>query len=346
MRRVPIVLLAPLAFLASPSAGQGPGAPHNGAERPSLEEAFRRAGELGPLTSLLVPRGGDLIGERYYRGLRRGQRVNVKSVSKIIISTLVGIAVARGDLRTVEQRLVEFFPERFARESDPRWYRITLGDLLSMRAGLESTSFGNYGPWVSSANWVDWALDQPFECMPGACWSYSTGNTHLFSAILTKATGKSTLAYAREVLFGPLGLRLAPWERDPQGIYLGGNNMMLSPRELLAFGNLYANGGRLGDRQILSEEWIRLSWRRLERSPWNGHWYGYGWWTRDLAGYAVHFGWGYGGQFVFVVPDLDIVVVATSSLRGRRGRGHNWAVLRLLRDYVIPAVEVGGEGRE
>jgi len=330
-------------LLASPAAAQdGLMVPSlldvSGLDPVALDRAFDHAAELAPLNSLIVARSGRVVREQYFRGLRPGQRVNVKSASKSIISTLVGIAIAQGHLRTVEQRVAEFFPEQFEGETDARRWRISIRDLLSMRAGLESTSFGNYGAWVSSPSWVRSALAMPITCVPDQCWEYSTGNSHLLSAILTKATGVSTLAYARRALFEPIGVQLASWERDPQGIYLGGNNMRLSPRELLAFGMLYANGGKYGDRQIVPEEWIELSWQSRSRSPWNGHQYGYGWWTREFGGHAVHFAWGYGGQYLFVVPDLDLVVVATTSLSGRRPRDHNRQVLRLMRDYVMPAV--------
>ncbi len=111
-----------------------------------------------------------------------------------------------------------------------------------MQAGLERTSGGNYGAWISSRNWVRDALRRPFVTDPGGSMLYSTGSTHLLSAILTKASGKSTLALAREWL-GPAGVRVTDWERDPQGIYLGGNQMAMTPRSLLAFGELYRRGG-------------------------------------------------------------------------------------------------------
>jgi CubicO group peptidase (beta-lactamase class C family) len=207
-----------------------------------------------------------------------------------------------------------------------------------MTAGLEGTSFDNYGEWVGSRNWVRSALERPLECQPGVCWSYSTGNTHLLSAALTRVTGRSTLAYARRVLFDPLGIPLAPWDRDPQGIYLGGNNMRLRPRDLAVIGQLYLDGGRAGGRQLVPEEWIRASWQPQVTSPWNGYDYGYLWWSRELAGERVHFAWGYGGQFLFVVPGLDATVVVTSSLDGTSAGRQSRAVHRLVGRYVIPVL--------
>ena len=116
-----------------------------------------------------------------------------------------------------------------------------------MRSGLQSTSNRYYGAWVQSGNWVQYALDRPLLAEPGTYMDYSTGSSHLLSAILTKATGKSTWQYAQEVLAKPLGFSLAQWPRDPQGIYFGGNDMLMTPRQMVAFGELYLEEGqRLG----------------------------------------------------------------------------------------------------
>src|SRR5690606_10421134 len=136
---------------------------------------------------------------------------------------------------------------------------ITIENLLTMQSGLESTSNRNYGAWVLSSDWVAYALRQPLESAPGTRMAYSTGNTHLLSAILTEATGLSTLAYARRVLGEPLGFHLASWPTGPEGIYFGGNDMEMTPRQMVAFGELYLNGGRADDRQIIPERWVEAS---------------------------------------------------------------------------------------
>src|SRR5690606_12622029 len=124
-------------------------------------------------------------------------------------------------------------------DADPRIDDITIGHLLSMQAGLARTSGANYGRWVASPNWVRAALAMPFEDNPGAGMLYSTGSTHLLSAILTRRTGRSTLDLAREWLGRQEGFAIASWTRDPQGIYLGGNQMAMTTRSLLAFGEIY-----------------------------------------------------------------------------------------------------------
>ena len=306
-----------------------------------LERMLERAEQLTPLSSLVISRRGEVVVEKYYRGMRADRTVNVKSVSKTLLSPLVGIAIRDGLLEGPGQRIDEFLPEMFDRleasgRLDPRKRRVTLHHLLSMTTGIQGTSFGNYGAWVASRNWTWDALRRPMECDPGRCWEYSTGNTHLLSVILSRRSGKSLRAYAREVFFGPLGIPLYEWDRDPQGYYLGGNNMAMRPRDLLKFGQLFLDRGGYEGEQLVPEEWIDLSWQSRNRSPWNGHWYGYLWWTEDWGGEIAHFAWGYGGQYVVVVPRLDLVAVVTSSL-ARTQRGHTRRVRDFFDDYVVPA---------
>lgn len=311
-----------------------PLAPHDSA---ALERALRRAEQLRPLTSLLISRDGELIVENYYNGMRADRTVNLKSISKTLLSPLVGIAIRDSLLTGVDQPLHELLPEYFNESDDPRKHRILLEHVLSMRTGLETTSFGTYGSWIASPDWVRFALDQPFVCDPGRCFEYSTGNSHLVSVILTRASGMSTLAFARQNLFGPLGIPLSGWDRDPQGYLLGGNNMSLTPRDLLKFGELFLGGGVDQGRQLVPEEWIEAAWGDYAISPWNGHHYGYLWWSDRWGGERAFFAWGYGGQYLVVVPRLSLVAVVTSSLRQGRGFGHTRALRRFFDDYLVPA---------
>lgn len=319
--------------------------PTRGLDGMLLAQAYRRAAELPRLHSLLVARHGVLEREEYFRGPGRDRAVNIKSASKSVLAALVGIAIAEGHLEGIDQPIAPLFPEYLRSQVNPRIGDVTIAHLLSMQAGLEPTSFGNYGRWVSSGNWVRYALERPFVDEPGGRMLYSTGNTHLLSAVLTRATGTNTLAYARAKLGGPLGMELPAWTRDPQGVYFGGNEMSLRPRDLLAFGELYRNGGRHEGRQVVPAEWVRESWRRRTTSPFNGHGYGLGWWMRRSGSYDVYFAWGYGGQYAFVVPDLELTVVTTSDPVAPREGDHNGALQLLLDELLIPAAEAGAGER-
>jgi CubicO group peptidase (beta-lactamase class C family) len=310
-----------------------------------LSQALQRAAELPRLRGILVSQRGEIVLERYVGSAGADRATNIKSASKSVLSALVGIAIAEGHIRGIDQPISDFFPTYFAwPDVDPRKRQITVGNLLSMQSGLESTSFDEYGAWVGSSNWVTAALDQPMVDAPGGRMLYSTGSTHLLSAILTRATGRSTWQYANEKLAEPLGFRIRPWQRDPQGIFFGGNDMYLTPRQMLAFGQLWLNGGLHGDRQVVSAAWVQESVRRRATSPFNGHGYGLGWWTRESGGRGVHFAWGYGGQYVFVVPELDLVAVFTSQSEGPRDRDHLPAIHRIVDENLVPGAAARLQG--
>ncbi|MGE3843036.1 MAG: serine hydrolase domain-containing protein [Vicinamibacterales bacterium] len=305
---------------------------------PALDQAVTSAAEMPRLRSLLVNWKGQLVLERYFRGTRATHAANIKSASKSVLSALVGLAIDRQLLNGVRHPIGAFFSDDVLGADAERKRRITVEDLLTMRSGLEPTSNRNYGAWVTSRNWVRYVLSRSLVTVPGTSMAYSTGNTHLLSAILTKASGRSTWQFAQDVLARPLGFSLAPWPKDPQGIFFGGNDMLMTPRQMIAFGELYRNRGRIGDRQVVSASWIDASIQPRTRSEISDQQYGYGWWIRDFAGFQSYFAWGYGGQFVFVVPDLQLVIATTSATTvGDERRAHRRTVYDLVeRDIVEP----------
>ena len=312
-----------------------------------LARALRRAAELRRLRALIVARHGRPLVERAFRGPGLDTPVNVKSVSKSIVSALVGIAIARGMLDGPAQPVAPLFRRDVPRDADPRLRRLTLGHLLSMQAGLERTSGWNYGRWVASPNWVRHALTRPFIDEPGGRMLYSTGNTHLVSAILTRAARRSTLDLARDWLGGPLEFRVPPWQRDPQGIYLGGNNMLLTPRALLRFGEMYRNGGVFRGRRVVPESWIRTSWTPRTRSPFSGDLYGYGWFITEMCGRTAYYARGYGGQKIYIVPTLALTVVITSDTGAPSWQGGYRDALRdMVANGFIRAAERADGARE
>jgi CubicO group peptidase (beta-lactamase class C family) len=301
--------------------------------------ARQAAAALPRLRTMIVSVRGATALEYYAKGAAATRATNVKSVSKSVISTLVGIAIDRGLIKSVNEPIVRYFPQ-LARDPDPRKARITIEDLLTMRSGLVSTSFDNYGSWVGSRNWIDYVLSRPLEADPGTGMEYSTGNSHLLSAILTKATGQSTWAFGQEAFARPLGFTLSRWPRDPQGVFFGGNEMLMTPGQLLALGELYLNRGRRGDRQLLPASWVDASCTGRGRSRFNpDQTYGYGWWLRDFAGRQGCFAWGYGGQYVMVFRDLGLIVVTTSStVVSDERRDHRRQIFDIVERLILPAV--------
>ena len=302
----------------------------------AFEDAARAAAELPRLHSLLISHRGTLVFEQYFNKRRAADLANVKSVSKSIISALVGIAIDQKKIRSVHDPIGPYFPSLLRADTNAPKRQITIEDLLTMRSGLESTSSRNYGRWVSSGNWVRYTLTRPLTEEPGSSMEYSTGNSHLLSAILTKATRRSTWQYAHDVLAKPLGFTLARWQQDPQGIYMGGNEMLLTPRQMLTFGELYLNLGHSGRSQVIPSQWVRDSFVPRGKSDYSEQMYGYGWWMRELAGEQVFYAWGFGGQYIFVVPRLELVVVTTSSTEvAEERRSHRRSVLGLVEELII-----------
>jgi CubicO group peptidase (beta-lactamase class C family) len=352
--RLPLLLLLSLAACAGgddrdaaaavADATIQPAEPTVGLDSAHLARAVDRASALPRLYSFLVYRHGEIFSELYFHGRGPETRANIKSASKSIISTLVGIAIQEGTLAGVDQPILPFFSRYVDADADSSVSRITLGNLLSMQSGLESTSSRNYGRWVNSSNWIRHAITRPMVDEPGGRMLYSTGTSHLLSAILTQATGQSTHAYARARLAEPLGIDLRPWPTDPQGIFFGGNEMRMTSRDLLRIGELYLADGKVDGEQILSSEWIHESWNPRTTSRFNRHRYGYGWWIKEVDGHPVYFAWGYGGQFLFVVPDLDLIVVTTSMAdEAPRDGGHLRELHAILDEEIIPAAEDGEE---
>jgi CubicO group peptidase (beta-lactamase class C family) len=305
------------------------------AAEPAFEQTLAVAKDLPRLHSLIVSRRGEVVLERYFNGTRATRPANVKSVSKSVISALVGIAIQRKMIPGVDAPIATWFSElKTDREATKQ--AITIENLLTMQSGLESTSNRNYGAWVQSRNWVQYALRRPLLASPGTSMQYSTGNSHLLSAILTTATRSSTWRFANDTLGRPLGFSFPQWPRDPQGIYFGGNDMLMTPRQMVSFGELYLNRGRAGGAQVVPEPWVEQSFVPRGRSPISGTEYGYGWWIREMGGRRAYYAWGFGGQYIFVVPDLDLVVVTTSaSTVAEDRRSHRRNVFDLVEQLIV-----------
>lgn len=300
-----------------------------------------RAKAFPALQTMIVFAGGKTQIEQRFHGPAADRPVNVKSVSKTIIATLAGIAIERKVFAGLDEPVAPLLSNRLPRNPDSRLQHVTLGNLLSMQAGLDRTSGPNYGSWVESADWVRYALSREFVDEPGGRMLYSTGNSHLVSAMLTRKTGRSTLENAREWLGEPLGINIPPWPRDPQGIYFGGNDMELSPRAMLVFGKLFLESGRSNGRQIVPAAWIGESWKPRTSSPFTGDSYGLGWFISNTQdGKPFYYAWGYGGQMIYVVPHASVVVVMTSNTAAPSGRsGYVRQLHDLLIGHIVPAAQ-------
>lgn len=277
-----------------------------------LDQAGERADvELPDISAIVVARGGTLVYERYYGDQEVDEPINVRSVTKSVVSTLIGIALADGDLESLDQTIGDLIPDRIPDGADPRTPDITVRGLLTMTSGLAWSAYSDYPDLIASDDWVTLTLGQPVVADQGTTYVYNSGGSHLLSVILTEVTGQDTAEYAQERLFGPLGIVPGEWERSPQGEAIGGFGLHLTARDMAKLGQLYLDEGRWDGEQIVPASYVAeaITYQSAGDST-GGVPYGYQWWVTDVYGYPVAFALGYGGQFIYLVPDLDLVVVA------------------------------------
>lgn len=288
---------------------------------------------LPQLHSLQISVGDDTIFAEAPRGPGLERLANIKSCSKSLVALLLGAAIDRGDVISVQQPLSEVAPNILPANATPGAGDITLEDLVTLRAGLERTSGGNYGAWVNSRNWLADALSRPMVAEPGGQMLYSTGSTHILGAALAEATGQSLLVQARERLGRPLGIEIPPWTRDPQGYYMGGNEMALRPTAMLRIAKLMRDGGQFEGAQVIPQNWVADSTMPYARSPWSGLSYGYGWFLSS-SGYAL--ARGYGGQIIASHKARNLAVAITSDpTQPARFGGYFGDLMRLLDGPVL-----------
>jgi CubicO group peptidase (beta-lactamase class C family) len=306
---------------------------------PPFASAGQRAEALEQLHAIVIANADEILFAKAFRGPPVDQPVNVKSVSKTIVALLTGIAIEQQVLPSVDATIAELAPELIPPEAEPAVAEVAVGDLLTMRAGLERTSGPNYGAWVESRDWIAHALSRPMVAEPGEDFLYSTGSYHVLGAILAHRSGRSLLALARAWLGEPLGIDVSPWTRDPQGYFMGGNNMALAPTDLVRIGQKVLAGGVWTARTVVPPAWIETSWQPRTRSPFSGDDYGYGWFLTELDGDEVAYARGYGGQMLYVARDKGVVAAITSDpTRPARSQGYAGELKRLFAEEILPNV--------
>jgi CubicO group peptidase (beta-lactamase class C family) len=268
--------------------------------------------------AVLVERDDKLLFERYYRGSKPTVQLPTFSITKGVTSTLIGVALAQGKLRSLDQRLAQFFPKEVRAAPDPRVRKITVRQLLTMTAGYTLV------PVVLSDHWVETLIRRPLGADPGSAFSYDDGSYHLLSAIVSHVTGLSAERFAQRVLFGPLGVRAGRWDSDHEGYSRGDTGLQLRARGLLRLGELYLHEGRWDRRQVIPVSYVRATTKRHSGLG-GGLGYGYGWWILTQHRPAAFAALGYGGQAVAVFPSLRAVVVIQGS-----GDDHERVLYRLV----------------
>lgn len=308
---------------AAPSgAGPWPTAGWTSAEPPegsllacrldALDEHIRAT--HSQIYSFLIAQHGRLLFERYYQGRGPNDPANIRSVTKSILSALVGIAVEHGYIAGLDQPLAGLLSAFPAHDPDRRKREITVRHLLTMTSGLAWNEWDDYEPWLNSDNWAAFALNLPLAAPPGAHFNYNSGAFHLLSVLIAEASGQNTRQFARRHLFAPLGIAEGDWPVDPQGHPHGSSELRLTPREMAKFGYLYQQGGRWEGAAVVPAAYVAATGREQSGGGFPEEAaYGLGWWVTSTCGYPACFAAGYGGQYIYVVPALEAVAVITAN---------------------------------
>lgn len=284
------------------------------------------------IDSILVIRNGYLVYESYpSHSYDENDRHHIYSCTKVFTSALIGIAIEEGLIGSIDDHVLDYFPEKNFDNMDSRKQSITIRQLLTMTSGIEWTDQINYYEMARTSDWVQYILDQPMEHQPGSVWNYNTGCSHLLSAMLDRLTPSGTSNYLETKLFDPLNITNYSWLVDGQGIPIGGTLLYLTPRDMAKFGILYLNNGSWNGSQLVPSEWITestTSFMNVEFDQGHGSGYGYQWWIYDwLNAYTAR---GSYEQYITVVPDLNMVVIATGN--------SDFQFIHLLVDYILPSV--------
>ncbi|TLM99908.1 serine hydrolase, partial [bacterium] len=298
--------------------------------------------------SVLIIRHGHLIYERYFNPNYGVNSIHIlHSVSKSFTSAIIGVAIDKG-LISLDDKVVSFFPDRAIENLDSRKRAMTVEHLLTMTAGFQwdewSWSYddprNDLNQMRSAPDPYKFLLDKPMAAQPGEQWAYNTGCTDLLTEILRRATGSNILDYGREYLFDPLDIDDVTWYKDDRGNYLGGSGLALTPRDMAKFGYLFLNNGTWNGEEVLNSNWVARSTSPhirgtgIELGLYKGQGYGYLWWSLPEIG--VYYAGGRHEQSIYVVQDLDLIVVMTGSVPDNLSGIFPVDSYLLLR-YILPA---------
>lgn len=281
--------------------------------------------------SLVVIHNGYIVAEYYQPPFDANSRHELYSCTKSFVSALVGIAIAEGDLESVQTPVLECFPDYTFANTDARKSAMTIEHLLAMTSGLDWPEGDPiYQQLWNSRDWVQFVLDRPMAAEPGTRFNYNSGCSHVLSALVADRSGMLTQQFAHERLFAPLGISDVNWSVDSNGLAIGGWGLNITARDMAKFGYLYLNEGVWDGQQIVPAEWVRASTTAHIKTGGDFD-YGYQWWIYPKwNAYAAK---GRDGQLIFVIPDYEIVAVFTARMDDDR------PLVALIEDYIVPAVQ-------
>lgn len=302
-----------------------------------------RAGEYEGVSSVLLARRGKLVLEAYFGQWERDDLHSTRSAAKAITSALLGIAIDKGYIESVDNPLLPYFPEYEGELEnwDERKREITLAHLLSMSSGVK----GNEDAMYPTDDWIKFYLEQPLAAAPGRQFSYATSGVVALGSVITRASDLRVPAFTDKYLFGPLGIEEYRWSitnsRGNQGLAMTGGGLNLRPRDMLKFGQLYLNDGVWQGERLISSAWIEASTQKHATSDLYGEDFGYLWRMidREVAGRTVRSfeAWGNGGQFIMVFPAFELVAAFTGENYGKFPEMER--PFEMMERFVLPAMQ-------
>ncbi len=309
---------------------------------PLLISASDNLEETGFVRSFIILHEGVVISENYYGNSKYNHSENIHSASKSMLSALVGIAIQEGYIDSCTQSISDFLPCEYFRGEHSEKKSITIEHLLTMRSGLFWEEDETEYSISDSKNWVKAILSQKQIFTPGVEFNYSTGDTHILAAVVTNASGMPLNEFAEQYLFSDLDITVDYWHKDPKGVYSGGCNLFLSPLEMLRFGQLYLSNGIWNGKQLVPHQWTIDSFQNFYHFYSNSG-YGYCWWNSEIDGINVNSAWGYGGQMIHVVPELDLVVVLTTDSDLDQAVDNEDISFYILEKFILPYAKIEGD---
>jgi CubicO group peptidase (beta-lactamase class C family) len=285
-----------------------------------LGRAASDAAAMSRFRSLLVARHGKLVAENYFGGADASTVFDLRSVTKSVVSMLTGIAIQSGQLTNIDTTVGTFVDAPYSLDAGDR--AVSARQLLTMTSRYQwnENSADDYNLWVLSNDHVQFLLDRR-QTDPNGTFTYNSAAVNLLGVVLQDAVARPLPEFANEVLFQPIGVTTVQWEQLEPNMVNAGSGIKMTATDLLRFGQLLLQRGRSGTRQVVPESWLEASttpqftWRETYGGQ-RGTTYGYLWWLAQPPATVATFAWGYGGQFVYVVPSLDLVVVATTHWQG------------------------------
>ncbi|NGZ74568.1 serine hydrolase domain-containing protein [Saccharibacillus alkalitolerans] len=301
---------------------------------------------------IVVMQDGEQVYESYFDGYTFDDSLHVASVTKSVVSALIGIALDKGHIKSRDQKVLEFFPGYTIKRGEKTIQNVTIKNMLTMTAPYKYKS-EPYTKVYASEDWTKAALDLMGGKNGVGEFKYSTVGAQILSGVLANATGRSVLDFAAENLFKPLGIK-APrnaaihskeeysaflkdkyvhgWVTDPKGTNTAGWGLALTPRDMAKIGQLYLNGGAWNGRQLLSSKWIEDSTQ--ENSRWGELSYGYLWWIVGDKEHGCYAALGDGGNAIFVNPERKMVVAIASRFMPRAKNR-----IELIEKHIVPLFE-------